>query len=69
MQCREAAEPPSHVTFPAECYARQDMPVFNSLAPRLHAAYDVSGDAGTVLKGGYARYTTCAARTTCRLRT
>jgi len=55
-QCREAAEPPSHVTFPAECYERQEMPAFTSLAPRLHAAYDVLGDARTVVKGGWARY-------------
>jgi len=55
-QCREAAEAPSHITFPAECYARQEMPVFNSLAPRLHAVYDVTGNARTVLKGGWARY-------------
>jgi hypothetical protein len=55
-QCREAAEAPSHITFPAECYARQDMPVFTSLAPRLHAAYDVTGNVRTVLKGGWARY-------------
>jgi hypothetical protein len=55
-QCREAAEAPSHVTFPAECYAKQEMPVFNNLAPRLHAAYDLTGTARTVLKGGWARY-------------
>ena len=55
-QCREAAEAPSHITFPAECYARQEMPVFTNLAPRMHAAYDVTGDARTVLKGGWARY-------------
>lgn len=55
-QCREAAEPPSHITFPAECYARQEMPAFTNLAPRLHAAYDVRGNARTVLKGGWARY-------------
>jgi hypothetical protein len=55
-QCREAAEAPSHVTFPAECYERQEMPAFTSLAPRLHAAYDVLGSARTVVKGGWARY-------------
>jgi len=55
-QCRDAAEAPSHVTFPAECYARQELPVFNSLAPRVHAAYDLRGDTRTVLKGGWARY-------------
>ena len=55
-QCREAAEPPSHVTFPAECYERQEMPAYNSLAPRLHGAYDLFGNARTVIKGGWARY-------------
>lgn len=55
-QCREAAEPPSHITFPAECYERQEMPAFTSLAPRVHAAYDVFGNARTVVKGGWARY-------------
>lgn len=55
-QCREAAEAPSHITFPAECYPQIDMPAFTSLAPRLHAAYDVFGSARTVVKGGWARY-------------
>jgi hypothetical protein len=55
-QCREAAEAPSHITFPAECYDEITMPAFTSLAPRLHAAYDVFGTARTVVKGGWARY-------------
>jgi hypothetical protein len=55
-QCREAAEAPSHITFPAECYERQEMPAYNSLAPRLHGAYDLFGNARTVIKGGWARY-------------
>ena len=54
--CREAALPPSDVIFPASCFARVDMPVFNNVAPRLHAAYDLSGDGKTVLKGGWGRY-------------
>ena len=54
--CREAALPPSDVIFPASCFARVDLPVFNNVAPRLHAAYDLSGDGKTVLKGGWGRY-------------
>ena len=53
---REAALPPSDVIFPASCCARVDLPVFNNVAPRLHAAYDLSGDGKTVLKGGWGRY-------------
>ena len=32
------------------------MPARNSLAPRLHGAYDLFGNARTVIKGGWARY-------------
>ena len=45
---------PSHITFPAECYERQERR--NSLAPRLHGAHDLFGNARTVIKGGWARY-------------
>ncbi len=54
--CREAAASPSDVIFPAGCFASVEMPVFNNVAPRLHAAYDLSGDGKTVLKGGWGRY-------------
>jgi hypothetical protein len=54
--CREAAAPPSDVVFPAQCFDRVELRLFNSVAPRLHAAYDIAGDGKTVLKGGWGRY-------------
>jgi len=54
--CREAAAPPGDVVFPARCFDRVELRLFNSVAPRLHAAYDLAGDGKTVLKGGWGRY-------------
>ena len=54
--CREAAAPPSDVVFPAQCFDKVELRLFNSVAPRLHAAYDLAGDGKTVLKGGWGRY-------------
>jgi hypothetical protein len=54
--CREAAAPPSDVAFPAQCFDRVNLRTFNSVAPRLHAAYDLSGNGKTVIKGGWGRY-------------
>jgi hypothetical protein len=56
-QCRDASTPPSDVVFPAECFSRVELNTWNSLVPRLHAAYDVTGDGKTVIKGGWGRYT------------
>jgi hypothetical protein len=47
---------PSDVIFPAGCFAREDLKTWNSVAPRLHAAYDLTGDGKTVIKGGWGRY-------------
>jgi hypothetical protein len=33
-----------------------DVPVWNSVAPRMHFAYDLTGDGKTVLKGGWGRF-------------
>ena len=55
-QCRVAATPPSDVVFPAACFSRVELNTWNSVAPRLHAAYDLTGDGKTVIKGGWGRY-------------
>lgn len=54
--CREAAPSPADVAFPATCWDKTQMPIFHSLVPRLRAAYDVTGDGKTVVKGGWGRY-------------
>ena len=50
-QCREAA--PFAV---AQCWDEIRLVTFNSLVPRAHVAFDLTGDGRTVLKGGYGRY-------------
>ncbi len=55
-QCRQAAGPPSDPIFPAECYPSVQLPIWNTVAPRLRAAYDLRGDGKTVIKGGWGRY-------------
>jgi hypothetical protein len=54
--CRDAAPPPAHLAFPATCWEKTQMPIFNSVVPRLRAAYDITGDGRTVVKGGWGRY-------------
>ena len=54
--CREAAKPPSEIMFPATCFSRQELPTWNTVAPRVHMAFDLTGDGRTLLKGGWARY-------------
>ncbi len=55
-QCRKTAPPPLDGVWPAECFSRIEFKTFNSVVPRLHAAYDVMGDGRTVIKGGWGRY-------------
>ena len=55
-QCRVAADPPGDVANPARCWDKVQMKIFNSIVPRLHAAYDLTGDGRTVIKGGWGRF-------------
>ena len=65
-QTRAAASGPSAVLFPAQTFPRNDLNTWNSFEPRLHAAFDLSGDGKTVIKGGTAATTICAcSRRTC----
>ena len=50
-KCREAA-----MFAAAQCWDASQMHVWNTFAPRLHAAYDLTGDAKTVAKFGWGRF-------------
>ncbi len=50
-QCRTAG-----MFTAAACFPRVQMNIWNTVAPRLHAAYDLSGDGKTVIKGGWGRF-------------
>jgi hypothetical protein len=41
---------------PAQCWDKIQLNVWNTLAPRLHAAYDITGDGKTVAKFGWGRF-------------
>ena len=55
-QCLQGVAAPSNIAFPDQCFGEVDVPVWNSVAPRLHFAYDLLGDGKTVLKGGWGRF-------------
>ena len=42
--------------FPENCNAEVQPNIFNSATPRVHAAFDVTGDGRSVIKGGYGRF-------------
>lgn len=54
--CRGPADAPSNLVFPAACYDKVQFNVQNMISPRLRAAYDITGDGMTVIKGGWGRY-------------
>ena len=50
-QCRLAGQ-----FAPAACTEKVPFKIYNALTPRLYFSYDVTGDAKTVLKGGWGRF-------------
>ena len=50
-QCREAGQFAA-----AECYPTVQFPIWDSIAPRVHASFDVFGKGKTVVKGGWGRF-------------
>jgi hypothetical protein len=54
--CRDTATPPADAVFPATCFERTQFNVLNMWSPRLRAAYDLTGNGRTVIKGGFGRY-------------
>ncbi len=55
-RCRDAADPPGQVLFPAQCFPRVNFNTWNPVSPRVRAAYDMTGDGKTVIKGGWGRF-------------
>lgn len=55
-RCREAALEPAQFVFPAQCFPEVGYPVFRPWDPRLNAAFDITGDGKTVVKGGWSAF-------------
>lgn len=54
--CHAATQGPGRLAFPAKCFDRVQFNTWNSIAPRIHAAIDLTGNGRTVVKGGWARF-------------
>ena len=55
-QCRVASRAPLDVVFPAQCYPFIQFNIWKPVSPRMHFAYDVTGDGKTLIKGGWGMY-------------
>jgi hypothetical protein len=51
QQCREVGDFAA-----AQCWDKVQLNVWNTVAPRIHAAYDLFGNGRTVIKGGWGRF-------------
>jgi TonB dependent receptor len=57
-QCRVAASAPFQDLYPAQCWDQFQSKIWNPVTPRIHVAYDLSGDGKTLIKGGWGRFAT-----------
>jgi hypothetical protein len=55
-QCRDAADAPANLLYPAGCFDEIRTPTWKSVVPRLRASWDLFGDGRTSLKGGWGRF-------------
>ena len=55
-QCSPQAGGPLSTVFTGACYPEVHWNTWNPVVPRIHAAYDITGDGKTLLNGGWGRF-------------